>query len=34
MGLYGVSWATPFAEVTSVVTAAVLYLRFRKELGL
>ena len=34
MGLYGVSWATPFAEVTSVVTAAVLYLRFRRELGL
>ena len=34
MGLYGVSWATPFAEVTSVVTAAILYLRFRRELGL
>ena len=34
IGLNGVSWATPFAEVTSVVTAAVLYLRFRRELGL
>jgi hypothetical protein len=34
MGLYGVSWATPFAEVTSVVTAAILYLSFRRELGL
>ena len=32
MGLYGVSWATPFAEVTSVVTAAILYLSFRREL--
>ncbi len=33
MGLSGVTWATPFAEVTSAVTAAVLYLRFRKQLG-
>ena len=32
MGLNGVVWATPFAEVTSAVTAAVLYVRFRKQL--
>ena len=32
MGLNGVVWATPFAEVTSAVTAAVLYVRFRRRL--
>lgn len=32
MGLNGVVWATPFAEVTSAVTALVLYARFRREL--
>ena len=34
MGLSGVAWAAPFAEVTSAVTAAVLYVKFRKELRL
>ena len=32
IGLNGVTWATPFAEVTSAVVAVVLYLRFRREL--
>ena len=32
IGLKGVTWATPFAEVTSAVVAGILYLRFRKEL--
>jgi intracellular septation protein A len=32
MGLSGVTWATPFAEVTSAVTAAVLYTRFKKSM--
>ena len=31
IGLNGVTWATPFAEVMSAITAAVLYLKFRKE---
>ena len=30
IGLNGVTWATPFAEVTSAVTAAILYMEFRK----
>jgi Na+-driven multidrug efflux pump len=33
MGLSGVTWATPFAEVTSAVTAAVLYWKFRREMS-
>ncbi len=33
MGLSGVTWATPFAEVTSAVTAAVLYWKFRRGLS-
>ena len=32
IGLNGVTLATPFAEVTSAVTAGVLYYRFRKQL--
>ena len=32
MGLSGVTWATPFAEVTSAITAAVLYTRFKKSM--
>lgn len=32
MGLNGVVWATPFAEVTSVSVASVLYMKFRREL--
>ena len=32
LGLNGVTLATPFAEVTSVITAAFLYASFRKEL--
>ena len=34
IGLNGVCWATPFAEVTSAITAAILYVKFRRELGL
>ena len=30
IGLNGVTWATPFAEVTSAVTAVILYMEFRK----
>ena len=30
IGLNGVTWATPFAEVTSAVTALILYMEFRK----
>lgn len=33
IGLNGVTWATPFAEVTSAVTAAILYTEFRKILS-
>ena len=32
MGLNGVVWATPFAEVVSVSVASVLYMKFRREL--
>ena len=32
MGLSGVTWATPFAEVTSAITAGVLYTRFKKSM--
>ena len=32
LGLNGVTLATPFAEVTSAITAAVLYRKFRKDL--
>ena len=31
-GLNGVTLATPFAEITSVITAGILYMRFRKQL--
>ncbi len=31
MGLYGVVWATPFAEIVSIVVAAVLLIRFVRQ---
>ena len=33
LGLNGVTLATPFAEVTSAITAAILYTRFRRQLS-
>jgi Na+-driven multidrug efflux pump len=33
IGLNGVVWATPFAEVTSAVTASVLYMRFKRRVA-